>query len=101
MAWSIAGINGKKVVRRFLKFSEKQTVKYGDIIIADNKEITDYVKTEYGKESKLIAYGGREHVVQNISSEESDEILKKYELTSSPPMRFYSLLPSGCAIVPA
>lgn len=72
----------KKWVRRFLKFSEKQAVKYGDIIISDNKGITDYIKMEYGKESELIAYGG-DHVLQNISSEESDKILKKYELISS------------------
>ena len=39
-----------KWVRRFLKFSEKQAVKYGDVIVTDNKGITDYV-LESGRSS--------------------------------------------------
>lgn len=42
----------------FLKLSEKFGVKYSDIVISDNKVIQDYVQTEYGKSSELIAYGG-------------------------------------------
>ena len=30
-----------------LKFSERQAVYYSDVIIGDNKGITDYVKQEY------------------------------------------------------
>ncbi|MCW0484113.1 DUF1972 domain-containing protein [Gaoshiqia sediminis] len=47
-----------KSIQRFLKFSEKLAVKHGNIIIADNKAIQDYVTTEYKKPSELIAYGG-------------------------------------------
>ncbi len=70
-----------KWARRFLKYSEKQAVKYGDVIVTDNKGITDYVKTEYGKSSELIAYGGN-HVLQDVSASESERILKKYNLNA-------------------
>lgn len=68
-----------KWARRFLKFSEKQAVKYGDIIISDNKGIADYVKDEYGIHSELIAYGG-DQVFQDISNEECEKILSEYGL---------------------
>lgn len=42
----------------FLKLSEKWGVKYSNIVISDNKAIQDYVLSEYGKSSTLIAYGG-------------------------------------------
>ncbi len=70
-----------KWARRFLKYSERQAVKYGDVIVTDNKGITDYVKNEYGKDSELIAYGG-DHVLQDISEQEAAEILNKYGLTA-------------------
>lgn len=66
-----------KWVRLFLKFSEKQAVKYGDIIVTDNKGITDYVMEEYGKPSELIAYGG-DHVLTNIDDSLIDKVLKDY-----------------------
>ncbi len=69
-----------KWAKRFLKFSEKQAVKYGDIIVTDNKGITDYVKDEYGRVTELIAYGG-DHVLQSMTDMESVEILVKYGLT--------------------
>ena len=50
-----------KLIKRFLKLSEKAAVRYGNEIIADNKAIQQYIKKEYGKESRLIAYGG-DHV---------------------------------------
>ena len=56
-------------------------MKYADVIVTDNKGITDYVKKEYGKESELIAYGG-DHVLCDISVVESDEILSKYCLAA-------------------
>lgn len=71
-----------KFIRKFLKFSEKMAVRYGDVIITDNQGITDYVKEEYGKESKLIAYGG-DHVIVNISDSESEQILNKYNLNAN------------------
>lgn len=69
-----------KWVRRFLKYSEKQAVKYGDVIVTDNKGITDYVMEEYGKPSELIAYGG-DHVLMDVSEEEQKNILKEDGLT--------------------
>lgn len=70
-----------KWTRRFLKFSEKQAVRYGNVIVTDNQGITDYVLKEYGKPSELIAYGG-DHVLQEISTDESDKILNDYGLST-------------------
>lgn len=69
-----------KWVRKFLKFSEKQAIKYGDVIVTDNQGITDYVKEEYGKDSVLIAYGG-DHVLTEFKPELQDKVLKEYDLT--------------------
>lgn len=56
-----------------LKYSEKQAVKYSDIIIGDNKGITDYVKSEYNKDAVLIAYGG-----DHVSKVVDDSLYEKY-----------------------
>lgn len=62
-----------KWAKRFLKYSEKLAIKYGNEIIADNKGIQDYVKDEYGCECNLIAYGG-DHVTKNqLSIEVANE----------------------------
>ena len=68
-----------KYTRKFLKFSEKQAVKYGDVIVTDNQGITNYVMEEYGKPSELIAYGG-DHVLTNINDSLSEKVLKEYGL---------------------
>lgn len=44
--------------KAFLKFSERLAVSFSDVIVSDNQAIADYVHTEYGVESKVIAYGG-------------------------------------------
>lgn len=48
--------------RRLLKFSERMAVRCSDVIIGDNRGITDYVASEYRAAAKkrveLIAYGG-------------------------------------------
>lgn len=69
-----------KYARWILKFSEKQAVRYGDVIVTDNKGITDYVREEYNKPSELIAYGG-DHVLRDVSEERCREILSRYDLT--------------------
>lgn len=69
------------LARKFLKFSEKQAVRYGDIIVSDNKGIADYVRNEYNVESALIAYGG-DHVLQTVPPKEAVEILNGYGLRS-------------------
>ena len=68
-----------KWAKKFLKFSEKMAVRYADVVITDNKGITDYVTSEYGKESKLIAYGG-DHVLQQTDTYKERETLNKYNL---------------------
>ena len=65
-----------KLIKRFLKLSEKAAVRYANEIIADNKAIQQYIKKEYSKESSLIAYGG-DHV-KNLPL--SIEIRKLYSL---------------------
>jgi glycosyltransferase involved in cell wall biosynthesis len=57
--------------KKFLKFSEKVAVKYSDVVIADNKGIADYVKSEYGRVSQIIAYGGDHAVISELTP--SDE----------------------------
>jgi len=63
-----------KYAKWFLKFSEKLAVKYSDVVVADNKVIQDYVLSEYGTKSELIAYGA-DHVEKK---ELSTEIIVKY-----------------------
>ena len=62
-----------------LHYSEKQAVKYSDIVIGDNKGITDYVKNAYKKEAVLIAYGG-DHVTKVID----DSMYEKYPFMRNP-----------------
>ncbi len=68
-----------KFVKRILKKSEALAVKYADVIITDNKAIRDYVAMEYGKRSKLIAYGG-DHVMRELPEGFADSTLQKYGL---------------------
>lgn len=68
-----------KFVKKILKKSEAMAVKYADVIITDNKAIRDYVSMEYGKESKLIAYGG-DHVMRKLPEGFAESTLQKYGL---------------------
>jgi glycosyltransferase involved in cell wall biosynthesis len=54
-------------IKRFLKYSEKLAVKHSDVVVADNKAIADYVKSEYGVESEVIAYGGDHAVIADLN----------------------------------
>lgn len=83
----------KKWVRKYLKLSEKIAVRFADVIITDNKGIQDYVKTEYKKDTTLIAYGG-DHALIDITKEREAEILQQYSLEKEG----YSL--SVCRIEP-
>ena len=67
-----------------LKFSEKQAVQYSDIVIGDNKGITDYIAQEYSKvvtnkRVELIAYGGDQ--VQKV---DDDSLYEKYPFCKEP-----------------
>lgn len=66
-------------VKKFLKFSEKMAVKYSDVVIGDNKGITDYVKAEYKKDAVLIAYGG-----DQVSHVKDDSLFEKYPFCRAP-----------------
>lgn len=68
-----------RLARTVLLLSEKMAVRYADIIVADNKGISDYVTATYGKPSELIAYGG-DHARRDISKEYADTALKEYGL---------------------
>lgn len=86
---NIDGLEWKRNKWRFyakclLKFSEKQAVYYSDVIIGDNKGITDYVKEEYKrviskKQLELIAYGGDQ--VQKVND---DSLYEKYPFCKEP-----------------
>lgn len=61
-----------------LKSSERQAVYYSDVVIGDNKGITDYVEEEYTKviskkQLELIAYGGDQ--VEKVTD---DSLYEKY-----------------------
>jgi len=47
-----------KLVRCYLKYSEKIAIRYATEIVADNQHFCNYIKSEYKKESVLIEYGG-------------------------------------------
>lgn len=64
-----------KYAKYFLKFSEKLAVKYSDVVVADNKVIQDYILSEYGTKSELIAYGADHVNKMEISKELKKSIL--------------------------
>lgn len=69
---NIDGIEWKRdkwniFVKKYLHISEKYAVVYSDIIIGDNKAITDYVMINYNKKAALIEYGANH--VYPINSE--------------------------------
>lgn len=59
--------------KHFLKLSERIAVKFSDVVISDNQAISDYVFSEYGVTTAVIAYGG-DHAVIN-----ADDIPKEKE----------------------
>ena len=62
-----------QMARRFLKLSEKMAIQYSDIIIADNEAISQYILSEYGVVSKVIAYGGDHAVAKNTLPDHKDD----------------------------
>lgn len=65
----------------FLRKSEAIAVNYADVIIADNKGISDYVYSTYGKQSEQIAYGGNQ-AIRRVPADKQSEILSGYGLHS-------------------
>lgn len=62
-----------------LHYSEKQAVNYSDVVIGDNKGITDYIKEAYNKDAVLIAYGG-----DNAVKITDDALYEKYPYMKNP-----------------
>jgi glycosyltransferase involved in cell wall biosynthesis len=60
-----------RCARAFLKLSERVAVRYADIIIVDNKIIQNYVRSEYGKDSQLIEYGGDQVLKMQLNKDTS------------------------------
>ena len=46
------------VAKLFLKLSERIAISFSDVLITDNRAITQYVSKKYAKDSETIAYGG-------------------------------------------
>lgn len=59
----------------FLKFSERLSVRYSDVIISDNKAISKYVFDEYKVCAKTIAYGGDHALIEPVEKTENGEFL--------------------------
>lgn len=68
-----------RAAKRFLKFSLGSCIRWAHEIISDNAGIRDYVKREYGREPRLIAYGG-DHAIRNVTESRQEAILKFYGL---------------------
>ncbi|SUB70571.1 Domain of uncharacterised function (DUF1972) [Pluralibacter gergoviae] len=63
-------------IKYFLKISEKTAVRHSDIVVSDNQAIAEYVKNEYSRDSKVIAYGGDHAICNGVAHDD-----KGYGLT--------------------
>lgn len=72
-----------KWVQKFIHWEEKEAVKHSQYLIADNMGIHDYYKSEYGKESKFLAYGADIHTDFNA------DYLEEFDLK---PEEYYILV---------
>lgn len=73
----------KNWVRKLLKASESMAVRYADVVITDNKGIQDYAKQLYKRDTTLITYGGDHAILNNVTTEREEEILRGYGLNSN------------------
>lgn len=62
------------MAKRFLKFSLRSVIHWADEIVSDNRGIQDFVRTNYGKEARLIAYGG-DHALRHIDERRQRALL--------------------------
>ncbi len=69
----------ESMAKRFLKLSLDTCIRWADEIVSDNKGIQDYVKENYHRNARLIAYGG-DHVLRNINTKRQQAILDFYNL---------------------
>ena len=64
----------------FLKFSEKIAVNYSDVTVVDNQGLQEYISSEYGVPSKVIAYGGDQVSKLKLT----DELAEKFKFLKKP-----------------
>lgn len=73
----------KRHARLLLRLSERMAVRYSDVIIGDNKGITDYVAASYrlkpAQRVELIAYGG-----DHARAVRDDSLFEKYPFCREP-----------------
>lgn len=62
------------MAKRFLKFSLGSSMHWAHEIVSDNKGIQSFVKEHYGREARLIAYGGN-HALRNVDRKRQKAIL--------------------------
>lgn len=70
-----------RIAKWFYELSEQIAVRNADVVIADNNEIKEYVKSRYKKNAILIAYGADHVQKQKISMatlEEFPFLIQKY-----------------------
>ena len=83
--FNMAGLEWKrskwnKFASWFLKFSEKIAVKYSDVVVVDNQGLQEYIKSEYGVASQVIAYGGDQVSKLDLT----DELAEKFTFLKEP-----------------
>lgn len=64
----------RKIVRKFLKYAEKLGTKHSDYLIADSLGIQEYLKRQYNKGSKYLAYGAE------VFQDPNPAVLNKFKL---------------------
>lgn len=72
-----------KKTQKFLKFAEKLAANHGGHLIADSVGIREYIKEEYKKETKYIAYGAE------VFSNTKEVLLNKFYLS---PYQYHLLI---------
>ncbi len=70
------------LVKKLAKWFESLGAKYSDHLVSDNREIRNYLLSEYGKDSTFIAYGAE------LFDTPDDSILSQYQVQA----RCYDLL---------
>jgi len=85
IVFNMAGLEWKRskwnrFARWFLKFSEKIAVRYADAIVTDNRGLQEYIASEYGAKSHMIAYGGDHATRLDLT----DEVTEKYPFLKEP-----------------
>ncbi len=79
LEWKRAKWGG--LAKLYLRLSERLALMCADTVIADNQAIVDYIGARYSAKTVLIAYGS-DHVVRDVTSQRSTEILQSYNISS-------------------